>query len=622
MVNIFVKNKDILCDFRGTEVFSDVVDILKSHHCRFDPNKKVWKISLPKLDKVLEDLKNLEVVSISAADLEAIEDIKRGDPELKLSEKRLLFHPELLRFPPFKGKHPNEDFQKQDILRAINRNRYGMFLDMGLGKSYEAAAIIAHLRYYNKANKVLFISSNIGAANVVHEFLKFMYISPEEIICMTKAGKDRELFKQDKSIIITNYNTFRVVCEYYYKKQHPKAKKAPKRMGAPVLPIEQWLGGKPGILMLDESHALGDPDSQQTNRILLHTDPFEYRYLFTGTPADKNEKLYAQLKVLDRALVHDYSYCEWKEEYNNLGNKYSSYAINPNGWKYDKLQKLNQLIVQKYGVYRNGEDHLELPENRIKKLYLTMEPNHREIYQSFVRKTLEDIRDTRGSLFTRDIVNSFPYMQMALDNPKNIVEMHPDLLSPELTKAIRSFSMEEDHAKIEVVRDILAERFDMNPKDKGIIWIWHPATAKVLTKMLEKYHPLFIIGETEDRMSLVEKFKKDEEHRILIASIPVLNTSITITEASFQIYLERTYNYSQYSQSMARIHRIGQKKVTVTYVPLFDYTIDVLLDKNLESKDTLNTKLLSKEFLSLKEWSEIFNMTETSTLGWFTGTDL
>ena len=616
MVNIFVKNKDVLCSFRGTEQFSDIVSLLKERHCHFDVSQKIWKIPLSKLDTVLDELKTLEVVSISVADSEAIEDLKRGDPELKLSEERLIFHPELLRFPPFKGKPPNEDFQKQDILRAINRNRYGMFLDMGLGKSYEAAAIIAHLRYYKKANKVLFISSNIGAANVVHELLKFMYISPDEILCMTKAEKDRELFKQEKNIIITNYNTFRVICDYYYKKTHKKATKVPKRIGAAVLPIEQWLDGQPGILMLDESHALGDPTSQQTTRVLLHAPFFDYRYLFTGTPADKNEKLYAQLKVLDPVLVHNYSYNEWKEEYNSLGNRFSAYAINPEGWKYDKLQKLNQLVVQKYGVYRNAEDHLELPENRIKKVYLTMEKNHREIYQSFIKKTLEDIRTVKGSLLTRDIVNSFPYMQMALDNPKNIVEMHPGLLSPELTKAIRSFSMERDHAKIAMVSDILAERFDTNPKDKGIIWIWHPATAKILAEMFKRYHPLFIIGETDDRMSLVENFKKQEEHRILIASIPVLNTSITITEASFQVYLERTYNYSQYIQSMARIHRIGQKQVTVTYVPLFDYTIDVLLDKNLENKDVLNTKLLSKDFLSLKEWSEIFNMTETTEFNW------
>ena len=58
---------------------------------------------------------------------------------------------------------------------------------------------------------------------------------------------------------------------------------------------------------------------------------------------------------------------------------------------------------------------------------------------------------------------------------------------------------------------------------------------------------------------------------------------------------------------MKRIHRIGQDKHVRTYIPIFENSLDVYLDKLLKNKDTLNKKLLSKEFLTTEDIREIFN---------------
>lgn len=610
MITITVDQQTIYCSFYNSSVFASIIDTLKQHKCRYHATSKKWSISPFKYDKVIEDLENLDFISFSIADKEKIEELKLTPypPELEISSERLLFHPELMKHPPLQGKPPNENFQKQDILRAINRNRYGMFLDMGLGKSYEAAAIIAHLRYYNKAYKVLLISSNIGALNVAHELKKFIHISDDDISLIPTLKKDRDLFKPSKNIAITTYNTFRLLCDAQYKKLHKK--EAPKRIKAPVFNLEAWFEGKPGILLLDESHSLGNPASQQTIRVLVHTPFFKYRYLFTGTPVDKSEKLYPQLKILDPSLVYGLSYQDWVELYNKVGNKYSNYAINPDEWDYDKLKKLNERVVKDYAIYRDAETHLDLPGNLIKKLYVALTEEQRNIYEAFITRTLGYIKAQTGALLTKDILNAFPYMQMALDNPKKLIEDHADLLTPELTKMIKSFSFKKDHAKFGVLLDILRERFDRDPEDKGVIWVWHPATAEILLDLLKEYKPTCVLRTTEDRLEAVEQFKKDKDSRILIASILILNTSVTITEASFQVYLERISNYSKYDQSLSRIYRYGQEKKVVTYVPIADSTIDVVLDHNLDNKDLLNAKLLSKDFLSSGEWKQIFNATD------------
>jgi SNF2 family DNA or RNA helicase len=623
MISVFVQDKKILCSFYGTDAFTSIVATLKQFRCHFDPKKKVWEIPLARYQPVLDALQDLDTVQLSTADEIEIANLDSGLSELRMAPQRMMFHSELLTYPPFKGKHPYEDYQLQDILRALNRNRYGLYLDMGLGKAYIAAAIIAHLRYYKMANKVVLLSSNIGAPNMMHELKKFIVdLDPNEIAFLGKISRvkkiDRDIFQPEKRIVVTSYNTFRHLSDHYYDKLVKSAKKENEsnkkrsRYLKPPIPLKEWLGNEPGILLLDESHNLASPQSEQTRCVAMHAPFFEYRYEFTGTPADKPEKLYTQLNLLDPALVRGMSYQDWCAEYNEVGNHWSSWAINPNGWRYDKLQELNNTVTKNYGVFRKSGDVLELPPNIIKKLYTNMDPKHREIYQAFVKSTLDDIKKRTGGFSTRDIINSFPYMQMALDNPTKLLDEHRDLLSPKLVSIIEEFKLERDHTKVDLLLDILEEQVDTNG-ERGIIWVWHPATAKALAKLLEKYNPLVIVGEIDDndRMPILEKFKSNSSHKVLIASIQVLNTSVTLIEATFQVYFERVYNFAQYWQSIARIHRIGKRKKTITYVLIFDNSIDVALDINLSNKDLLNSKILSKEFLSLDAWKSIFNATDT-----------
>lgn len=87
----------------------------------------------------------------------------------------------------------------------------------------------------------------------------------------------------------------------------------------------------------------------------------------------------------------------------------------------------------------------------------------------------------------------------------------------------------------------------------------------------------------------------------------VLNTSVTVTEAKFNLYVERPFNYIIYSQSRGRIHRPGKTDPTRTYQMVFDNSTDALLDANLRMKGDLIMRLLSKDFFTESEWKGIFN---------------
>ena len=92
-----------------------------------------------------------------------------------------------------------------------------------------------------------------------------------------------------------------------------------------------------------------------------------------------------------------------------------------------------------------------------------------------------------------------------------------------------------------------------------------------------------------------------------------MNSSVTITEARVSVYFERGFNYTEVAQSQNRNYRIGQDKDVESYVLIYDKSLDCLLDKNLQNKGLLVSGLNSKAFISMEDWSKIFNCTESDS---------
>lgn len=582
-----------------TQAFQSAISVLKMNRCIFNKSTNQWEIPFYKYDIIKESLENIDVIN-DKVDKSLMDEYEAGNPQIELSTERNIPDWSLLNFKPLKGKAPYEDFQKIDISSCLNKSRYALFLGCGSGKSYIASAIIAH--YYlkwHKVSKVLLITTSIGVRNLYHEILKFIKGLDENKI--TIADKDnRDPFKDDKDIIITSYNSFRLICNYYKKKLNIKSK-FPRK---PFLPISKWAQEKDCLLLLDESHEIMHSDSQKGYFVALHSEDFRYRYLFSGTPADSPEKLYNQFKTLDPWLVYGLSFAQWKDKMANLGTKFAASAIR--SWKQDELKKSNERFVSKYGIYRDTEDIIDLPNKFEKKIYISMNPHHRSLYEDIIKE------DIQGSVSkgTRDIFNRFPYMMLSVDNPF-LLDKHKEKFSNNLITELNNFK-ESYLEKENAIRDIL----DDHPDEKGIIWCIHPLTIEMLNKQFSSYNPLIIKGDTDKslRDDILNTFKISTKNKLLIASSLIVNSSVTLTEATFQIYVERSFSYIPYSQSSQRIYRAGQDKDVYNYILLYDKSIDVLLDKSLSSKGELISGLVNKDFLTQSQWNQIFNCEETTNI--------
>lgn len=610
----------------GGDNFDELVDLMKSSGGKWDANIKRWTIPFNSIKQVIEGANALgEDIEMSLYTERKYKEDMDSLKELRLLGGRRSFKEELMNFPPLPGKHPNEKFQLLDILRAINQNRFLFNWRMGLGKSYTLAALIAHLRYYGDIDKSLIFSSNIGVLNLKQELLKFIKgLKAEDVIVFSSAGdvkyEDRDVFNTEKypqKIIIMTYDFLKTISNYYYdtkngKKNNPHPSQKINYLKNPM-PIKEWLEGKNAGLFLDENHLLGNPKSRRSKVFKFLLPYFDFRYLFTATLAVTYDKLYAPCNILDKQLVEGKDYQSWISEYNDVGNRYSSYAINPDGWRLDKIGDLNKEILKNYASKR-GQECLELPTHFIyDPFYVDMSPEQRYIYESFSNESLKILQDKAkmdGDSLTKKAANMFPYFQLAVDNPECLkTNEHLPQMPLELQTAIQKYDYNKHSTKAKIIDSIVEDRVD-EEGEKGIIWYLHPVTGAALMKRYKKYHPVMMSAEVprDERLAVVDEFLHNPKESLIIASIKVMNTSVTLTECAFAVYAEKTYDYVEYDQSLGRIHRPGQEKTVRTYSVRYNDSIDNLQELNLKTKGETLRSLLNKEYIEHDIWRKLFSM--------------
>lgn len=618
-----VEDKKLELKISG-ENFRDLVDFCRDFGCGFNKEKSVWTTGISNYKSLIENINKYgEEYEIDKYSETKINEFYSSLKELRL--KRRSFNQSLLKFPPLKGKEPNEHYQEEDLMRAINQNRFLFNWEMGLGKSYTLTALIEHKRYYGDINKCLIFSTPIGVKNLKDELLKFgNNMREDDIITFSSASsikwEDRDIFnisKYPQTIIIMTYDFLKSVSNYYYDRIYGTAKKPHPSTGKDYrkcpLPIKEWLGDMPGGLFLDENHSLSVTTSRRTEVMNWIVPFFDQRFEFTGTLADKYQKLYEPCWILDPDLVNGMKYNDWLATYNELGNRFSRYAVNDDKWDLAKLEELNKRLLREYGSKRLMNECLDLPMNyEVPTLMLDMSPLQRQIYERFSNFTAQDmakVAKEQGRSFTDKMVNTFQYLMGAVDNPECLKNSkHFEDFPEDLKKALNKYDYNKDSVKVETLDEIIDERvgeFDQ----KGIIWYFHPQTKDALEKRYKKYNPCIISADIpmEDRVPIVKAFLADPKRKLLIASINVMNTSLTCIECKWEVYLETTFNYTVYAQSRGRIYRPGQKNITRTYSMRYKDSLDNLQAENLKTKGETINSLMNKDYITNDIWKKLFS---------------
>jgi len=118
---------------------------------------------------------------------------------------------------------------------------------------------------------------------------------------------------------------------------------------------------------------------------------------------------------------------------------------------------------------------------------------------------------------------------------------------------------------------------------------------------LAEFHPLTLTGKTPvgERPSLVDTFRDQRKHRVLIVSLGVGGVGLNLQEASYVLHLDRWWNPAVERQAEDRVHRIGQTvKVHVVKYTCID-TIEERIETVLGRKQALFDELVDDVSLDL-----------------------
>nr|DAX39575.1 MAG TPA: Chromatin remodeling complex ATPase [Caudoviricetes sp.] len=318
------------------------------------------------------------------------------------------------------------------------------------------------------------------------------------------------------------------------------------------------------MIVADEIHKMNNITSAQGKNFSKLKS--KYKIGLTGTflvnsPLDA----YMALKWVDvdRSTATNFKYF-----YSVYGGRFGNELI---GYKNLEILKdqLSDISI------RRTKDILNLPEKNYIHELLEMDDKQSKFYNNIVEGIIEEV----------DKVNIDKNNVLALTTRLRQSTSDPSILITENIKSAKLLRAKE------LVQEIISQG------EKVIVYTTFKQPLYTLAEELKKYKPLVCTGDTkeEEVWKRVDKFQTDNEHYLMLATIQKMGTGITLTKASYVIFIDSAWTRADNEQAEDRIHRIGAKKPCFYYYlwtkDTYDENVRALVDK----KDALSTYINDDE---------------------------
>ena len=439
-----------------------------------------------------------------------------------------------------------------------------LLMDMGLGKSLTSIAIIGQLYKENKIDKVLVVCPTSIISVWQKEFDKFADYEYhiESIVGSTMTKRKEKLkalcHKQGLKVAIINYEaTWRMEKE---------------------LNIY-----KPNIIVCDESQKIKNPSASQSKTLHRLGAKATYKIILTGTPVQNSPMdVFSQWKFLD-PNIFGLSFYAFRNRYAVMGGYYNHQII--------KYRNMDELTSKAHSIaYRitKGEA-LDLPEQIFLNRYCELESSARKVYDTVMKESYAELMD--GEITATNVLTKLIRLSQISGGHVKDDEGRMQVISK---------------AKLNELKDIMEDVIIDNKKKLVVFARFIPeidSIKQLADEMRIKYS--YITGEikTDDRGVMCDNFQNDDDVKLFIAQIQTAGLGITLTAADTAVFYSLDFNYANYSQAIARTHRIGQKN-TCTYINLISTeTVDEKIIKALESKEDIAKNIVDN-------WREYFKKGE------------
>lgn len=440
-------------------------------------------------------------------------------------------------------------------MQNINKG-FGLLFEMGCGKTLTAIAIAGAGYQMGKVERLLIVAPTSVVAvwpKELQEYAKFKYT------CKTLLGEKKQRIKQIDDLLKFPFKALKVAVINYESTWRPEILEKLKEFDA-------------DMVIADESQRIKTYDAAQSKAMHELGDQARYKLILSGTPVQTAAiDIWSQYRFLDKTVFGD-NFFKFRGRYAIMGGYGNKKIV---GYK-----DLEGLIKKEHSIaFRVTKDEsLDLPEQTFETRKIQFSQKEKNLYERIKKDSYAEL-DGGGHITATTVLTRLLRLQQLAGG----FLVQDDAQKPQLVS----------RAKLDALGDII-EDYVIGSGKKLVIFARFIAEVKAIMELADKVLPkelkqVAIYGDIkkEDRGDIVKQFQEDPKTVLFIGQIDTAGTGITLTAADTCVYYSKNFNYATYSQSLSRIHRIGQRNCC-TYIDLeIEGTIDELISKALSRKEDM-----------------------------------
>lgn len=470
-------------------------------------------------------------------------------------------------------QYPTKPFsyQEEGIQFGLNHDKWLLLDAPGLGKTLQLTYLAQELKERQGLQHCLIICGiNTLKTNWKNEIEKHSHLSCRILgQRITKKGNlvvdgIQERLKQLKEpieefFVITNVETLRddKIVQAILKNKYNKF----------------------DMIVVDEVHKCKSNQSQQ-GKNLLKLNKAKYQVGATGTLLLNNPlDAYVPLKWIGAERAN---YSTFRYYYCNYGGPFGNMLI---GFK--NVHVLQDQI-KKYSL-RRTKDILDLPPKNIIHEYVDMSEAQSIFYENVKAGIAQNVDKVK--LSTANVLSMVTRLRQATACPSILT-----------SESIPSAKM--DRAE-DLAEQILASGY------KLVIFSTFKQTVYELAERLKQYKLVIATGDQKDFEieDAKKQFQEDPSTQVFIGTWQKCGTGITLTAASYLIFIDTPFTEAEFTQASDRIYRIGTKESVFIYNLVTRYTVDervleLVTDKGAIADYVVDEKITPQGLESLRKYIE------------------
>lgn len=356
--------------------------------------------------------------------------------------------------------------------------------------------------------------------------------------------------------------------------------------------FDALLAWKPDLIIADESQRIKTHDASQGKAMHRLGDAAPYKLILSGTPVQNNAvDLFSQYRFLDSS-VFGTSFYAFRNKYAIMGG-------------FDKHQivgyrEMDDLVQKEHSIaYRvTKEEALDLPEQTFENRYIQFSDADRKVYDQLKRDSYAEL-ESGGEITAPTVLTKLLRLQqltggfLRLDDterPKQVNKAKLDALMEIVGDCVDAGQKLVVFARFTSEIDLISDALKRAKVSFGMIDGRTPTEHKT---------DRVTGAEIPSRSEVVEDFQTNPKTTVFLAQIQTAGLGITLHAASVAVFYSLDFNYANYVQALARIHRIGQHR-PCTYIHLLvEKSVDEKVLKAIGAKDDLAKTIVDN-------WHEYF----------------